>query len=333
MFLRYSRWIGETLGSVEYVRSRGLPVRRVRRGAQRGRRVVHVGDQPDPVLLVQRARLGGDVRGRVVQPEERVQRVGLRLGHDLAVVVGVVAVDHHAVEAGEGADRLRRDVVELLEGRRPVEVAHRSPYRLIGVGERERPRTAGRLELDDQAGHRRVAGGGCALDDRAVQQGIDRNRVAVDVQRDLDRVAFAQVAEGTGGAGDRRGGRDAENGGQRPADCRLPVEAHQACEVLRHLLDDVVGVAHHDQHAPRLDAPGHVDRLALAVAHVDGRARWEEDDLRSGHAGTATGRHHAASAPNVSRAAVTITSASPPAATRSRTERRNACHIDPVSSP
>ena len=155
----------------------------------------------------------------------------LRLGHHLAVVVGVVAIDHHAVEAGEGAHGLRGDVVELRQRRRAVELTHRAAHGLIGVGERERPWPAGKLELDDQARRgqlaRRGSGvalGGSAPEHRAVQQRVDRDRIAVDVQGDLDRVALAQVPEGAGGAGDRLGGRDPEHGGQRTAESLPPAD-------------------------------------------------------------------------------------------------------------
>ena len=108
----------------------------------------------------------------------------------------------------------------------------------------------------------------------------------------------------------------AEHLGQRPAQRRPPVHPDQVGEVLRHLLDDEVGVADGDEHPARLDAAGHVDRLALAVAEVDRRARGEEVDGRIGHAaapagpaplgeraeGVAGGGHHRVGVPAVGHA-------------------------------
>ena len=66
---------------------------------QRHRDVVDVGDQPGPVDRVEPARLGRDVGGRVVQPEEGVEVLATLLGDHLAVPLLVEAVDHHPVEA------------------------------------------------------------------------------------------------------------------------------------------------------------------------------------------------------------------------------------------
>ncbi len=76
----------------------GGAARRVDVGYQRCGRVVDVRDQADPVLLVQRPRLGRNVGGRVVQAQERVEVLALGLGDDLTVVFLVVAVHHDPVE-------------------------------------------------------------------------------------------------------------------------------------------------------------------------------------------------------------------------------------------
>jgi hypothetical protein len=60
-----------------------------------------------------------------VQSEKGVQVLALGLGDDLAVVLLVVAVDHHAVEAGEVADRARGGAVQLGQGGGPVQLLHR----------------------------------------------------------------------------------------------------------------------------------------------------------------------------------------------------------------
>ena len=127
MFWRYSRWMGETLRRVESDRSSGAPVAGVEHGLQRHRRVVDVGDQAGPVDRVEPAGLGGDVGGRVVQPEERVEVRATLLGDDLAVPVAVEAVDHHPVELGQLGD---------LAGQLGGEAEHR------GLGRRAGPSRA-----------------------------------------------------------------------------------------------------------------------------------------------------------------------------------------------
>ena len=124
--------------------------RRVDGRHQRCGRVVDVRDEPQPALLVQRPRLRRDVGGRVVQAEERVEVLALGLGDDLAVVVLVVAVHHHAVEAGEVTDRTRGGVVQLGQRGGPVQLLHRAAHRLVGVREGERALAVGDLEFDQE---------------------------------------------------------------------------------------------------------------------------------------------------------------------------------------
>jgi hypothetical protein len=60
-----------------------------------------VRDDPQAVHEVERARLLRDVRRRVVKPQEGLEVVAAGLGDDLAVMVLVEAIDHHAVVASE----------------------------------------------------------------------------------------------------------------------------------------------------------------------------------------------------------------------------------------
>ena len=278
-----------------------------------------------------------------MQAEERVEVRCLRLGDDLAVVLGVVAVDHHAVEPGQRPDRLRGDVVQLLQRRRPVELADRAADGLIGVREGERARATGGLELDHQRRRRQprvdVTARVVPSARDPVQQGVDGDRGPGDVEHDLDGVPLTQVAERAGRPGDGPRGPGTEQVGQRPAERLLPRVAEEVGQVLRHLPDDEVGIADLDEHTARLDAARDVDRLALAVAEIDGGPGRQELQRPIGlrHAGTwtsaVTGRHQPASAPNVARAAATIVAGSPPSATRLRAARRKPCHMAPVSAP
>ena len=52
--------------------------------------------------------------------------------------------------------------------------------------------------------------------------------------------------------------------------------AQQLGDVGADLADLEIGLAHHDEHAARLDAAGDVNRLASAVVEVDGRADRHE---------------------------------------------------------
>jgi hypothetical protein len=106
-------------------------------------------------VQVERTGLRRDVAGGEAQPEEGLEVLAPVLGHDRAVPGRVEAVDHHAVEAGEGAhlggqggaqgvERGRR--LQPLEGQRQAAVPHR-----VGL-----PRVVQRLELDDEQAVRAV---------------------------------------------------------------------------------------------------------------------------------------------------------------------------------
>lgn len=261
--------------------------RRTRRGEQRRDdrlgRVVHVRDEPDPVLLVQRARLRRDVRRRVVQPEERVEVVPARLGDDLAVVGRVEAVDHHAVEARELAHVPGRVVVQLVERRGALEVAQRLPDGEVGVGERQRARARRGLDLDDE--HR--LGPRALLRQRGpVEHGVDVERPvvpAVEVQG--DGVARREVAPVRRVREQVARGLLAEHVGERPARELLRGDAEVPFHVRRRLEQHAVRLADHQQDPARLDHAGDVDGLAGAVVEVHRLAGREELRLvdRPGH--------------------------------------------------
>jgi hypothetical protein len=120
-----------------------------------------------------------------MQAEEGVELIALGLCDHLAVVVLVVAVDHHPVEAGQIADSLGSGVVQLAQRAGPVQFLYRAAYGLIGVGKGERPLAVSHLQFDQQQTTR-----------FAVQDGVEQPRPALDVYHAFHRIALAQISEG-----------------------------------------------------------------------------------------------------------------------------------------
>lgn len=88
---------------------------------ERCRLVAHVHEDADAVLEVELARLLGNVALGIVEPQERLQLFLPRLTNDLAVAVGVKAIDHHAVVAGELLHDTRRFLIQRRGGTRGTE--------------------------------------------------------------------------------------------------------------------------------------------------------------------------------------------------------------------
>ena len=107
MLRRYSMWIGDTARSTDSDRSIGRPfcveLRQERHGGG-----VDVGDDAQQRALVELARLARDVGWRIMQAEERADAAARAFGDDMARSVGVEAIDHHPVEAGQRAHLARR---------------------------------------------------------------------------------------------------------------------------------------------------------------------------------------------------------------------------------
>ena len=159
---------------------------------------VHVGDDPEQVALVERARLHGDVRRWIVQPEERADSAPAGFGGNLARAVGGEAVHHDPVVAGERAKLPRALVQEIGNGRHLVQARdHRSdgPGRIARV-----PRSGLRLDDDLAAGDmdgdvERIA----VLADRASEQSFHRVRAAQHgdaVAQGMDRARRKQPGQG-----------------------------------------------------------------------------------------------------------------------------------------
>ena len=146
MFPRYSTWIGETLRSVDVPRSSGRWLSCATGGSSGTGAVVDVGDDPQPVATVELARLGGDVRRRVVQAEERVEVGAALLGDHLAVPLGVEPVHHDPVEPRQGPDPAGGIGCDRDDLGRPLQRHRRLPHDRPGVAS---PGIAV-LDLDDE---------------------------------------------------------------------------------------------------------------------------------------------------------------------------------------
>jgi hypothetical protein len=110
-----------------------LPRRRAFRGNHGDRTHPRQGDRSRQLGEVELARLGRDVRSRVVKPQVGFHRlVGSFLGHDLSVVIRVEVVDHHTIESSQPVQLAGRFRPELLPGARATEPVHRGIHLRYG---------------------------------------------------------------------------------------------------------------------------------------------------------------------------------------------------------
>ena len=232
------------------------PGPRVQHGVQRHRRVGDVGDEPGPVDRVEAPGLGGDVGGRVVQPEERVEVGAALLGDHLAVPVAVEPVDHHPVELGQLGDLVRQLGGEAEDRGLAGQPAHRGARGL--VAEQHRARTAEGLDLDDQP----VPGPVQADVDLLAGERAPARRQPDDqglAERLLGRATAYQPGETL-----------THDVGERPADGPAVRDPGLLLAVLGRDRDvERLGV-HGQQQPVRLDRPRDVDRLVLARRQVGG---------------------------------------------------------------
>ncbi len=99
MLRRYSRWIGDTLRSIAWLRSIAAGI-----GLDKpNRSVVDVGNFAFRIEDIQGASLRRDVRRREMQPEIGRHAAAIVLGEHLATAVGCEAVDLDAVVSGKPA--------------------------------------------------------------------------------------------------------------------------------------------------------------------------------------------------------------------------------------
>lgn len=104
-----------------------------------------------------------------------------------------------------------------------------------------------------------------------MQDGVERARVAGDVDVDLERVALAQIAERRCCLLDAPGIVGTDQSRQRPTDDGIDAATKQLGDVCADLAHLEVGFADHREHPPGLDAARNVDRLSGAIAQIDGR--------------------------------------------------------------
>lgn len=98
--------------------------------------VVHVGDDPDPVVAVEPPRLGRDVAGGEPESEPGLAALGDVLGDHLSrPVLPVEAVGDHAVEACESPDLTGGRLAALDYSRRGPQTRQSSPDPLVEVRE------------------------------------------------------------------------------------------------------------------------------------------------------------------------------------------------------
>ena len=222
------------------------------------RLVVDGRDHPQPLTLEQRPRLRRDIGGRVVQPHERRHAGTQRLGDHLAAVVGQELVDHHAVEAGDGADLARGGGQEALEIRGAAQTID------------DRLDQRGRI-----GAHRLRAFAGQEFGDGERSGGVDEDLVGNLFRADLD------VRQALGEAGDhRRLERVAQIVDDLRRQDRLGRRANHGVAindteglggVPRDVGDRPGRQRKGDQAPERLDGAWNVDRLARALRNIDRR--------------------------------------------------------------
>ncbi len=227
-------------------------VDRAHRRIERYRGVGGVGNEPQAVGAVKLARLGWNVRGGKAQIEIGGQGAVAVLGDHHAVPIGLEAIDHHAVEAGQAAD-----------------------FRGGGGGQcRDRLDRLNRIDKGADARIERVEGldiaAGCFLE-------FDDDALGAPVGDDLQ-----MAVAGGGGAQEQRlvaGGPlfhlgretriEAGHVGHRTEIPAIALEAQKLGRVGA-ALDDFQGAGlEHEQRAMRLDGAGDADRLPGALLVVE----------------------------------------------------------------
>ena len=216
---------------------------------------IDVGDDPQPIALVEHARLLRDVGGRVVQPEIRLEAGARGFGDHLARAVRIEAVDHHPIEAGQRAHLASRHAVEralvvgLLQPR--DHAAHVAPALMLGLVHR-----AARIRSRRR---RRDVHGDVAAQPFARCSSIPNARATVSPMTALcrwPRIAWTASTLKTWSSG---------------CPSRLAGVAPQPLrDVARDANDRPVAAIDRDQESERLHRADQVDRLAVAIGEVDG---------------------------------------------------------------
>ena len=232
---------------------------------QRGRLVVHVDQHAHAVAQVQVAGALRDVGGRVAMAEQRLQPRVARLGNDLAVAVGVETVDHHPVVADDVAQVLHHAVGQRADGRSLADALHQRAQlaeqrRAVDLhAGHARRRRVHRLQLQ----HQHVVGD-------AVHRAVEQRRADGAAQR----LGFAQVALGAQGLqlGTGITLQLMQVAQQQPVERTAKPTARTAAG----LHDAQLRLLQHQQQTVRLDRPGELDQLAIAVRHIGLAKGWAD---------------------------------------------------------
>jgi hypothetical protein len=222
---------------------------------------VDVGDHAQQVALVELARLGGDVRRRVMKPEERADIGADALGGDLARTVGGETIDHHPIVARERTD-LPRALVQ--EGGHALRLVEPCDHRADGAGDIALILAAAGLRFEDDPSVRHV------------QRDVERPLVA------RKRPAAEDALDGIGSAQHRhavaqpvhRGGREQLREG--PAEQGVRLFAEKLGDVRGHARDHPVR-RQGDEIADRLDGAELMDGFPVTIREVDPGMRFGHD--------------------------------------------------------
>ncbi len=223
-----------------------------RRGHQRGGLLVDVGDDAQPVALVEQARLSRNVRGGVVQPEKRLEAAARHFGDHLAGAVRMKAIDHDAVEAGQHPQLPRRLLREVGDRGGLAHPPDHQPNQFAGI---DVVLDHARLRFDDEI--------------RAGEMDGDVERLSAVLQlhaeHAFDGVLAAQIVDAGPYGRDRATRHDV-------ADRALQQIGRLHAEIGRGI---VGGDAHREvgqqgkQKSKRLDRAENVNRLAVAIGESD----------------------------------------------------------------
>ena len=222
-------------------------------GLDRNRFRLDIADDAETIAQVKRARLFGDVGVRVSKPEEAFQMVFARFGNHVATSIRMEAIDHHPVEAEHVLEAVGSDRAQLLEIVDRFQLAH------------------DRLDRAHPAVEF-VYGAGLYLEDR---QPVDRMKGAVVFAASGKQFQTEQPLHIV--FRHQQGGRSAqhvhrlfgEDAVERLADFHRVATGQDLARVDGTMGDHPV-VGYRDQGAEVLDRTQLVDRLAIAIAEVDG---------------------------------------------------------------
>ena len=208
-----------------------------------------------------------------MQPQVRLEMFFLGLGDDLAVALGIEAIEHDAVVTRDlaiGGDGCRR---EGFERRRRAESSDRRRQALRNlVRECRARRQVDRNELEDD---RR---GGVAMDER-LETAL--RAIALDMRTERPRRCAHAVRQ----APLHTLGQVAAQHVDVAAEQALHIHTEHRVGVRARLQDDRRGRFEHQQHAMRLDRSRELDQLPIAIRQVGFAECWLVSGRFHGYSG------------------------------------------------